>query len=382
MSGGGHIRRRGAHSWGIKFDVPSSNGARQTRYTTVRGTRRQAQARLTELLSESARGITADPSKESLAAFLTRWDAWASTNLSGKTLERYRGLITHQILPVLGAISVQRLRPVHLQEAYAKLLQGGGITGKPLSSRTVGHVHRLLHRALGHATTWGILLQNPASVVSPPRVHAKEIEIIRDDEVRIVLEALRGQPLRMIAVLALATGMRRGELLGLRYRDIDLEAGKIRIERTLEQTRTGLRFKAPKTRHGRRTITIPACVVEELRVHRLAQQKQRLALGLGREGPDDLLFTAADGEPMKPNVVTNEWLRATAAVGRSVGLHALRHTHASSLIHDRVDIVTVSRRLGHASPEITLRVYAHLLHDTDDRTTQAVEAMFARMQSA
>jgi integrase len=375
----GHVRRRGKASWELKFDIPGANGARETKYVSVKGTKRQAQARLTELLTESARGTLVDPSKETLGQFMDRWDSWASTNLAGKTLERYRGLVAHQIKPQLGATPIQKLRPIHLTEVYARLLREGGVRGGPLAARSVGHVHRLLHRALGYAVTWGIIAQNPAALVAPPRVHAEEIEIIREDEVRFVLNALRGRLLHTIATLALATGVRRGEALALRYQDVDLDSGKIRVEQSLEQTKAGLHFKSPKTRHGRRTITIPAAVVSMLRAHRLAHQEQWLGLGLGRLAPTDLLFTSADGAPLKPNAVTNEWLRATAAAGRQIGLHALRHTHASSLIHAHVDIVTVSRRLGHASPEITLRVYAHLLHDTDDRTAQAVEEMLDRV---
>jgi integrase len=277
----GHIRRRGKASWGLKFDVPGANGARETRYASVKGTKREAAARLTELLSAAARGTMLDPSKESLGQFMDRWDSWASTNLAGKTLERYRGLIAHQIKPQLGATPIQKLQPIHLTEAYARLLREGGVRGRPLSARSVGHVHRLLHRALGHAVTWGVISQNPAAAVSPPRVHAEEISIIREDEARIVLKALRGRLLYTIATLALATGARRGELLALRYQDIDLDAGKIQIERSLEQTKSGLAFKSPKTRHARRTITIPASVVAELRAHRLAHQKQWLSLGGG-----------------------------------------------------------------------------------------------------
>jgi Phage integrase, N-terminal SAM-like domain len=199
----GHIRRRGKASWGLKFDVPGTNGARETRYASVKGTKREAAARLTELLSESARGTLVDPSRETLGQFMDRWDSWASTNLAGKTLERYRGLIAHQIKPQLGATPIQKLRPIHLTEAYARLLREGGVRGGPLAARSVGHVHRLLHRALGHAVTWGIIAQNPAALVAPPRVHAEEIEIIREDEAQIVLNALRGRLLHTIATLAL-----------------------------------------------------------------------------------------------------------------------------------------------------------------------------------
>jgi integrase len=173
--------------------------------------------------------------------------------------------------------------------------------------------------------------------------------------------------------------MRRGELLALRWKDVDLEGGKLRIEQSLEQTGAGLRFKAPKTKHGRRPIAIPAAVVSDLRTHWKASQEQRLALGLGRSAPDDLVFTMWDGTPRKPNALTNDWLRASKIIGRRVSLHALRHTHASSLIAAGVDILTISRRLGHANPKITLSVYGHLYGNTDDLAAQAVERMFARI---
>ena len=175
-------------------------------------------------------------------------------------------------------------------------------------------------------------------------------------------------------------GRNRGELLALRWKDVDLDGGKLRIEQSLEQTRAGLRFKSPKTKHGRRVITIPATVVAELRSHWKASQEQRLALGLGRS-PYDLVFTMWDGKPRKPNALTNDWRRASKIIGRRISLHALRHTHASSLIAAGVDILTISRRLGHANPKITLSVYGHLYGNTDDLAADAVEKMFARIET-
>ena len=217
--------------------------------------------------------------------------------------------------------------------------------------------------------------------MSPPRVQQSEIEIIREDEIKLVLNALRGRnlPLYTIATVALATGMRRGELLALRWKNIDLDGGKLRIEQSLEQTKAGLRFKPPKSKHGRRTITIPPAVVADLRAHWKATQEQRLTLGIGRSTSTDLVFTMWDGAPRKPNALTNDWLRASMVTGRRINLHALRHTHASSLIAAGVDILTISRRLGHANPKITLDVYGHLYGNTDDKAALVVEAMFARI---
>jgi integrase len=306
-------------------------------------------------------------------------------NASAKTRERWGQLIDNQITPCLGAAPLQQIKASHLAELYAKLAREGAVGGGPLAARTVGHVHRLLRRAFGHAVVWGSLQQNPAIAARPPRVTEREIEIPSEAEIAAVLNHLRqhNRLLYALAVLVLATGIRRGEACGLCWKDFDIEAGLLRVERSLETTKEeGLRIKSPKTRHGRRAVSLPASVVEELRAHWKAQGEGRLALGLGRATPDALIFALADGSSLRPNTLSMEWSRATkAAVGRAINLHSLRHHHASNLIAAGVDVLTVSRRLGHASPTITLSVYGHLYPNADDKAAQAVEAMFARVSA-
>ena len=176
--------------------------------------------------------------------------------------------------------------------------------------------------------------------------------------------------------------MRRGELLALRWSDVDLDGAKLRVEQSLEQTKAGLRFKAPKTKHGRCTISLPGSVVAELRAHWKAQQEQRLKLGQGRGSDDALVFAKWDGTARSPNATTREWTRAMAQLKLPpVTMHALRHTHASQLIASGMDVLTISRRLGHGSPTITLSVYGHLFSNSDDRAAQVVEAAFGKVLS-
>jgi integrase len=385
MSSGGHIRKRGKGSWEIKLELDrDAAGKRQTRYHSFRGTRKQAQQKLTELLSEANRGVYTNPSPETLGEFLKRWTRdWGSMNVSAKTLERYRGLVDHQIVPHLGNVPVQKIRPVDLVALYSKLLRIGAVDGGPLSARTVNHVHRLLRNALGRAMQWGLIAVNPTAAAEPPRVLSGEMEILRQDQITALLQALQNRNDRFLFTLgtvALGTGLRRGELLALRWADVDLEAGKLQVERTLEVTKAaGLRFKAPKTRHGRRTVSLPSSVVAELRIHWKAQQEQRLALGLGRAALEDLVFAAWDGGPRQPDSVSDAWLAVTAALGLRCGLHSLRHAHASALIAAGVDVVILSRRLGHGSPAITLSVYAHLFSGADDKAAVAAETLFTRL---
>jgi integrase len=171
--------------------------------------------------------------------------------------------------------------------------------------------------------------------------------------------------------------MRRGEILALRWKDVELDRSRLRVEQSIEQTRAGLRIKAPKTKFGRRTITLPPFLVSDLRAHWKAQQEQRLALGLGKAPAEALVFANADGLPRRPDGLTMEWGRARKALGLKVSLHAFRHTHASALIASGMDILTISRRLGHSSPTITLSVYGHLFSNTDDRAAQIVQGAFS-----
>jgi integrase len=383
----GHIRRRGKCSWEVKIELGTDplTGKRRIKYHSVKGSRKDAQAELVRLMSGVNAGTYVDTAKSTLAEFLDRWETdWAAINVGPKTLERYRELLRVHVRPNVGAIPVQKLQAAHLAELYARLLrEGRGRSGKKptaLSARTVGHVHRVLHKALAVAVQWGVVSRNVASMATPPKVSGDgETEILTEEQARTLLQRLRGRSLYMVALLGLSTGCRRGELLALRWKDVDLDGGTLRIEQSIEQTKAGLRFKAPKTRHGRRTIALAPSVVAELRQHRKKQLEERLRLGMGKIPDDGLVLARWDGKPRSPNAVTKEWTRALAEFGMpAVSLHALRHTHASQLIASGLDVLTISRRLGHGSPTITLSVYVHKFRNKDEQAAQYGERLWQR----
>lgn len=211
-----------------------------------------------------------------------------------------------------------------------------------------------------------------ASAIRPPKVDEDEVEILDADQVALVLRKLEGHPLYAIGALALASGMRRGELLALRIGDVSFDNASVRVERSLEET--ALRLKPPKSKHGRRTISLPASTVAILRAHWVQQLELRVALGLGKAGPDTLLFSDPDGSPLSPDNLSRDWRRACRSLGLPmVMFHALRHTHASALIASGQDVVQVSRRLGHGSPVITLRTYGHLFKTVDTVAAAAID---------
>lgn len=385
----GHIRRRGKNSFELKFDIGinPTTGKRITKFRSFKGTKREASAELVRLINSAHQGDYIDPTKVTVSEFFERWlRDWAAINVGAKTQERYRELTSGHVQPHVGAMPIQRLQAVHLAELYAKLLrEGNRQRGKPtnpgLAPRTVGHVHRLMHKALKVAVEWGVIQRNAAEVARPPKLERTEIEILSVEQARTLLEKLKGHQLYPIVVLGLATGMRRGELLALRWKDVDLDGGKLRVEQSLEQTKIGgVRFKAPKTKHGRRNISLAASVVAELRVHRKQQQEHRLRLGLGKAPGDALVFPKWDGTPRVLTTTSTEWTRTLEKLKLpSVSLHALRHTHASQLIAEGMDVLTISRRLGHGSPTITLDIYGHLFSNTDDRAADVIERAFGKV---
>jgi integrase len=376
----GHVRERGKGNWYAVLSVKDpQTGKRKVKWHSLPGCngKREAENECRRILQEMIGGGYVNSNKITVAEFLDRWDRdYAAANVSPKTRERYNQLIKNQIKPSIGQLHMQKLRPVHLTEMYAKLLEGG------LSGRTVNHVHRLLHVVLGHAAAWEIVKHNIASVVDAPKAADAQIVILTPEQVGQVLTRVQGRTLKPIVSTALATGARRGELLALRIGDFDPASRTLRIERAIEQTKSGLRIKQPKTKHGRRTIALPPTVADELRAHIVRVQERRLALGMGRATDDDLLFPRYDGQMRSPHWLTQKFEQLMSSMKiEGPTFHSLRHTHASQLIASGMDVLTISRRLGHGSPTITLRVYGHLFGNTDARAAEIMEATFANLRT-
>jgi integrase len=384
----GNITRRGKKSWQLKFDVGlDAKGKRRIRYVTVRGTRQDAQKELTRLLAQHDAGTLVEPSKITVEEYLVAWLGKTPPKgeappppppgITPKTAERYRQLAEQQIYPHLGNIVLQKLKPARVAEWLETIQASGGKKGRPLAARTVGHAKRVLNRALQRAMERETLSRNVAAVIKPPKVDEGEVQILTPDEIALVLKGLEGHELAPMVDLDLATGLRRGELLALTWPNLDLEACTVRVERAVEETKAGLRIKAPKSGHGRRKLSFPASTAAVLREHRKAQLEQRVALGLGKLPADALVFPdPASGSLIKPSWLSYTWRNTRDRLKLpKVTFHAFRHTHASALIAAGLDVVAISRRLGHSSPVVTLRIYAHLFKRDDTDAVAAIEAV-------
>lgn len=298
----GHIRRRGKNSWAVVLDVGTTpEGTRQQRWHSVKGTRKDAEHERTRLLHELQTGSYVEPSRITVGEFLNHWlSNAAKPNVSAKTFERYKEIVDLHLIPAFGEIILTKLSPLHVQNYYAKALEDGRRDGKGgLSAQTVLHHHRVLRQALRRAVQWQVVARNVADAVEPPRAVHREMTALDDAQTVMMLDKARESNFYLPLLIAVSTGMRRGEILALRWIDIDLKGKTVSVRRSLEQTRDRLAFKPPKTQKGRRLIALPTITVDALSVVRREQARQRLALGASYDN-NDLVVCKATGEPLKP----------------------------------------------------------------------------------
>ncbi len=361
----GHIVKRYKNSYTIVLNlgIDPSTGKRRQQWVSVKGTKRDAEKRLADLLHQIDTGIFMKPGKTTLREFLERWlKDYVWPDLGPRTAEGYESMMRCHIVPKLGKILLNQLKPEHIQKYYSYCLSEGRYDGKGgLNPLTVRHHHMALHRALQMAVKWGVIINNPADAIDPPRFQRSEIRIMSEDDIGAFLEAAKFTPYYAIFYLALSTGMRRSELLALRWSDVDLLMGQISVNRSLHHLRDrSLVFRAPKTARGRRTIALPPSAALVLKEHKERQGDMHLALGtLPQES--GLIFSQPDGAPMLPDTVSHAWSKLARRLGLgATRLHDARHTHASLMLKQGIHPKVVQERLGHASIQTTLDTYSHV----------------------
>jgi len=284
------------------------------------------------------------------------------------SLENYEHLVRVHIDPALGRIKLKTLSPAHLQHFYRERLDSG------LSPRTVQYLHALLHKALKQALRWELVPRNVATAVDPPQLHREEIQL-SPTQVRAFLQAAREDRLEALYVLAVHCGLRQGELLGLRWEDIDLEAGTLQVRRTLTAAKGDGVFTAPKTAKSRRNVKLTAGAIDALIRHHERQLEERKQLaGLWQD--QGLVFTSGVGTPInRHNLLTRSFKPLLGKVGlpHSVRFHDLRHTCASLLVSKGVHPKLVQELLGHSNVSITLDTYSHVLPGMSNKTASAID---------
>jgi len=320
-------------------------------------------------------GDFVEPNKRTLEEYLEHWLPVIKPAVAPKTFEAYEQKVRKNIIPLLGNIRLQALVMQQIEEAYAKLLTDGRDDGKGgLSPKSIRNIHGILSHALGKALRWKYIANNPAIGVTLPKVERKELQILTKKDLATLLHGLEGRRIYMPVLIAATTGMRRGEILALKWSSVNLEEGWLMVVQSMEQTKAGLRLKDVKTKHGRRKISLPPITVQALRAHMTEQSEELLRLGVGRAN-DALVFTKVNGQMRNPWAFSDEFSSFVRKLTIPyVSLHGLRHTHISHLLEDGYPIKTVSSRAGHASVSITLDVYGHLLPDSQEKLAAAYGA--------
>lgn len=376
----GRIARRG-NGYRLVLDAgkdPSTGKRRQ--HTETFRLKADAERRLAELLQSVNTGAYVKPVRLTMGEFLRQWlDSYADTHTSVRTSREYRRKIEADIIPQLGSVPLTDLRPDHLQGFYAECLANGRKrTTGGLSGRTVLQLHRIINEALKHGVRWGLIERNVALAVDPPRAEHREMAVLDAEGVALALETLEGTPWHLVVYMAVSTGMRRSELLALRWSDVDLTFASLSVVRTIHQLPGGeVVFARPKTAKSRRRVALAPMTVLQLRAHRERQEAERTTLGMAIN-QDDLVFAQHDGLPMHPDSLTGVWVNTARAIGRpEVRLHDLRHTSATLLLQQGIHPKVVSERLGHASVTITLDTYSHVLPGMQDEAASAIEDALA-----
>jgi len=352
----GHIRRKGQRSWQITLDIGSGpDGKRRRAYETVHGTKKDAQRRLHELIVSLEKGVYTPPGRLTLAEHLNNWlEGYVKTNCSLRTQDGYESIVRNHLIPALGHVQLKQLHPQLVQGYYGKACER-------LSARTVAKHHRLLSQALKYAVRQGYLSRNPCDLVDPPAWKGKVMRTLTPTEVEVLLKIAEDNYYYPAIYTAVSTGIRQAELLGLRWRDIDLDFLSISVSQVLYKRRGICQFKEPKTSHSRRRVAMTPKLALFLRKYKA--DRERLCHELGRELTlDDLVFPSIEGKPLDPCVLTHNFTRIAKRAGlRGVRFHDLRHTFASLMLLRGAKPKVISEALGHSSVAFTMDVYSHII---------------------
>ncbi len=362
----GSITKRSDGLWEARISLP--NGKRKSIYAK---TRQEAARRLAEAIRDRDKGMLVVTERQAVEQYFTNWLATLKGQIRPRTWIRYEQYVRLHVVPTLGGIVLSKLTAQHLQTLYAAKLNEG------LSQTTVNHLHMLIHKALHAALRLDLVQRNVSDLVDPPSMAHNEMAVLSPEQSRAFLEAVAGDRFEALYALALTTGMRQGEILGLQWSDVDLEHGTLQVRRTLYCAGREFFFTEPKTRKSRRTVLLTSYAIEALKRHRVRQNEERLALGPGWLAGYDLVFPDKDGGPKDNTILGREFVRLLKKAGLPrIRFHDLRHTVATLLFAQRVNPKVVSEMLGHSDIAITLGLYGHVTPPMQREATEMINRIF------
>lgn len=366
----GSIRSKGKNSWQLQiYTGTDPDGKPRRHFETVRGRKSDAQRRLTELLASLDKGVYTTPGRLTVTEHLHQWlDGYVKTNCSQRTLDGYQAIIEHHLIPALGHVQLKQLQPPTIQGYYGKACER-------LSARTVHHQHRVLSQSLKYAVRQGYLGRNPCELVDPPKPRNKVMRTLTQTEVETLLDRVKDNRYYPVIYAAISTGLRQAELLGLRWRDIDLSMMSISVSQTLYKRRGIYQFIEPKTSHSRRRVATTPKLTLFLKQYRI--ERENLYLELGQIlSLDSLVFGTPEGKPFNPSVLSHDFGRMVKQIGlEGVRFHDLRHTFASLMLLRGAKPKVISEALGHASVSFTMDVYSHIMEGMQEDAMALLDAV-------
>jgi integrase len=348
-----------------------ANGKRRYVAKQIKGTKKDAQTYLNNALREVDSGTFVEPTSFTVNSYLDRWlETAVRPRVSRRTADGYAALLKRYVREPLGQRRLDKLQPLDIQKVYGEMQARG------LSARIVRHTHSALHNALKQAAKWGILSRNPSDLVELPKVPHKERRVLSPDEAASFLEVADVMPHGLIFEFALLTGMRPEEYLALQWADIDFERATAQVRRALVRHKKSWSFEEPKTARSRRTVFLPAPLLQKLAAHKRKQGEARLKLGAAWQA-FDLVFCSDGGTPLTIPNITYRYFRPilTEAKLPRIRLYDLRHTCATLLLIAEENPKVVSERLGHSTIVLTLDTYSHVLPTMQQGATARLEKM-------
>lgn len=378
----GSISRADNGTWSLVVDLPGANGRRRQLRRRGFATKKDAQAALTAILADKHRGVLVAPSKATLGSYLLDiWLPGRRSSLLPSTAAAYEGIIRLYVLPELGRARLRSVDGAALNRLYSRLLTEGRTEsrrglGAGLSPKTVRNVHGVLTRAMRDAVSWGQLQRNACDTADPPRGRVPEMKAWTADELRRFVKAAESHRWAAVWMLMASTGMRRGEVLGLRWTDVDLKAATITIRSTRIRYGKTTAASTPKTARGNRTIAIGPATLSALKAWKRTQTAERLQIGGGWQGEHGLVVTNLDGSAPNPEAFSNLFAKLVRAAGPPpIRLHDLRHSYATAALAAGVPVKVLSQRIGHADIGVTLAVYAHVMPGDDEDAARRADAL-------
>ena len=373
----GSIKKDGS-SWYVAFDLGKDPLTGKRKQKRKRGfkTKKEAEKFLSEQLNSIDKETYFEPSVLTFGEYLDYWlENYAKPNTAARTLEGYSYMIRQHIKPSLGNIKISKLQPLHLQEYYAQKLNNGKLDGGGLSAQSVKHQHRLISKTLKDAVKWQFTIRNVAEAVTPPKTKKVEMKTWDNEQVKAFLKVAKASVYYSIYFTAIYTGMRRGEVLGVRWQDVDFENNVIYVRQTLQPVKkVGLTFKEPKSGKSR-SITITPSLAKELKIIYKQQLENKLLLGQGYHDLD-LVFAQKNGNPIQPSEMARNFRKLIESTDLPyIRFHDLRHTHATLLLQQGVHPKIVSERLGHSTIGITMDTYTHVLPNMQKEAAQQFEQL-------